>query len=696
MSKPGGDKYGITDGEHPLVVVVPIFSSKAIVQSTPFVAALNTITVVFEVNYNAGAGSKITVIGVQGSSTGDSQRLSVKSTNDLFGTSGVWNQAFGRLVLTSEAPGLKSATEYTVSFNVTNSATDRPAAAVYMLASLLDDSGNNIGSIANNIGSALTVLTTTQYEVPEGYKPMKVVSPKLSLKRIGQSAPLSNVLNTVTITLKSNTCTVPPGSIMVISGLNGTKTYSKEMTLVPSPNDGSMPTSGFWNQSGTLEIIVASNGLLKDREYTVAFNLTNPGHDNKSPAISIYIQLKSNGVQIGTIPQTAIEPDTTDLLGVHQGRSPLQVQVPRLEVKTIEQNAPFAGIVNTITVSIKANVDMLPGSRVTIHELTGTATGPGTLWIEHGNGGLADTGEWDGYGILTLTSVGTERNGTYEARFNVTNQATSQASPVVMVNASIKSVYGDMSEVMTTAMARNEAELLGVPKGSRPLEVLVPHLEVKTIEQNAPFAGIVNTITVSIKANVDMLPGSNITICGLRGSQSDDGVLGLVLSPSQFRNRSFLPSAVWHRLSGNLTLTSIGTKQRDVHKIVFNVTNDDIDQNSPPVSIRATVVSVFGDLSYTRESLMTKNSSELLGVYRGRDPLTIIRPDFVVENISQSHPLPLSTNRISIRIASNCDFAMGSVVTIAGLVSTLTPDETGKTIYGTYTGTCYENSHSRE
>jgi hypothetical protein len=39
---------------------------------------------------------------------------------------------------------------------------------------------------------------------------------------------------------------------------------------------------------------------------------------------------------------------------------------------------------------------------------------------------------------------------------------------------------------------------------------------------------------------------------------------------------------------------------------------------------------------------------------------------------------------ISILLQTNCDFAVGSVITIAGLIGSNTPDETGKSVVGGY------------
>ena len=153
--------------------------------------------------------------------------------------------------------------------------------------------------------------------------------------------------------------------------------------------------------------------------------------------------------------------------------------------------------------------------------------------------------------------------------------------------------------------------------------------------------------------------------------------------PPEIQIRSFQSKGSWLQEPGNLTLTSLGTRKRDMHTIVFNITNQNIDQESPLVVATISAKSVFGHLSQNAE-ILEKPSRDLLGVPFGRDPLKLLRPDFVTKQISQSHPLPLSSNRISMLIQTNCDFAVGSVVTIAGLTGSNTPDETGISVAGGY------------
>jgi len=188
---------------------------------------------------------------------------------------------------------------------------------------------------------------------------------------------------------------------------------------------------------------------------------------------------------------------------------------------------------------------------------------------------------------------------------------------------------------------------------------------------------------VSLKANCDLLPGSTVALSGMIGASTYDGSLNVHVHPLEIQSRSFMSTGIWKQEPGNLTLTSLGTKSRDTHTIVFNITNQNKDQESPTIFATIRAKSVLGDVSENVE-IMRKPLADLLGVRQGKDPLKLLKPDFITKQISQSHPVPLSSNMISILLQTNCDFAVGSVITIAGLIGSNTPDETGKSVVGGY------------
>ena len=149
MDKPDLGLFGVDNGANPLEVLVPLFTTKSIQQSTPFSAASNTLTVTLVPNYNLKSGSTVTISGLTGSQTEDSNSLSVTSTGNLLGTSGTWTQA-GSLMLTVGGGGVDAGFIYKVSFVLTNSASDYPSPSVSVEAQILNAAGDIIGSIAKD------------------------------------------------------------------------------------------------------------------------------------------------------------------------------------------------------------------------------------------------------------------------------------------------------------------------------------------------------------------------------------------------------------------------------------------------------------------------------------------------------------------------------------------------------------------
>ena len=676
MSKPNLPVYGVVNGLNPLEVLKPQFLVKSLQQNVVYANVLNTLTARISTNFDLDSGSSITIQGLTGAQTLDTE-LDLTSTGQSLGIKAQWLQDSGSLVLTVPVSSMVIASnEYVVEYNLTNPAFDKRSPVVEISARIDDGNGMVVGFIAP---VKATKPHSTFLGIMNGSDPFQIVLPRFEIKSIEQSTPFAAVVNTLTLSLKAN-CDVLTDSSITVFGLTGSTSINASLDLIT--------INGGISSQGTLtfneRLVLTSLGMKSNDIYEIRFNLTNPVDAQSSPAVSIRASVKSVYGDVSPVVSTAMVKKGQELFGVANGSNPLEVLVPVFEVKTIEQSTPLAAVINTITVSLKANCDLLPGSTVTIHGLTGSAEPTGSLWVVRGNGGLADKADWDISGNLTLTSAQhMQRRETYEARFNLSNPRKDQSSPLVMVRASVKSVYGDVSPVVSTAMVRKELELLGVANGSNPLEVLVPVFEVKTIEQSTPLAAVINTITVSLKANCDLLPGSTVALAGMIGVSTYDGTINLQLLPLEIQSRSFMSTGIWQQEPGNLTLTSLGTKRRETHTIVFNITNQNKDQESPSISTTIRAKSVFGDISESVQ-ILEKPSADLLGVRQGKDPLKLLKPDFITKEISQSHPVPLSSNMISILLQTNCDFAVGSVITIAGLIGSNTPDETGISVVGGY------------
>ena len=224
MAKPGTALYGVANGADPFEVLVPFFTVKAIEQSTPFVGASNTLTMMLTSNYDLSDGSMVTISGLMGSQT-ENTALPLASTLGVLGTTGTW-MGHGTLILTAAAGGPKRGSKTSVSFSLINNAAPQGAVTAKVEAAI--GSGGGVGFIA--LGD-LTVLSTPLYEVANGYQPLLVVEPLFGIKDIGQSTPVPSATNTISVTLTSTTHQTMAGSILTISGLAGSATVTGSLPI---------------------------------------------------------------------------------------------------------------------------------------------------------------------------------------------------------------------------------------------------------------------------------------------------------------------------------------------------------------------------------------------------------------------------------------------------------------------------------
>ena len=103
-----------------------------------------------------------------------------------------------------------------------------------------------------------------------------------------------------------------------------------------------------------------------------------------------------------------------------------------------------------------------------------------------------------------------------EVTFSLTNPATAQSSPAVIVLSKLSNSVGS---IFQSVMTKPGSLLYGVANGTDPLLVTVPTFSVKTIQQSTPVPDATNTMTLTLTADVDLPTGSTVTIAGLTGSQ---------------------------------------------------------------------------------------------------------------------------------------------------------------------------------
>ena len=172
MTSPTMAMYGVANGFKPLEVLVPVFNTKSIQQSTLISGVANTFTVTLTPNLELSAISTVTILGLSGSQTADDSTFTVTSNPDVMAVdSGVWTQAgglAGALMLTLDTR-MTVSTDYVVMFSLVNPTTGQRSVTVNVVAAIQDG-----GAIAS---AEMTSPTTAMYGVANGFKPLEVHNP---------------------------------------------------------------------------------------------------------------------------------------------------------------------------------------------------------------------------------------------------------------------------------------------------------------------------------------------------------------------------------------------------------------------------------------------------------------------------------------------------------------------------------------
>jgi len=354
-------------------------------------------------------------------------------------------------------------------------------------------------------------------------------------KAIGQSTPLPGVTNRITVTLVSDTDLSgnSGGDKVTISGLSGAVASSPVTLLAAGESgdngflifsDGAVQSRGVWNSTtGSLTLTVQTGATFtKSTTYTFSFDITNPSSDMTSPTVNI----EASGSV--TIASSAMSKPGGAKYGVVNGEHPLTVAVPAWSTKSIAQGTPVPDQNNLLTVTLRANYDLIAGSTVTISGLANTQTATESSLTIFSSGKFGSVADWNSDGVLKLTVATSQtvpQGQEAQITFSLRNRNSANSSPTVNIAANIVLSDGGNVDMAMSVMEKAGGDLYGVANGSHPLKVVVPAWDLKSIMQNTPFSDAINTLTVTLAANYHLADGSTVTISGLTGSQTQSTAL---------------------------------------------------------------------------------------------------------------------------------------------------------------------------
>jgi hypothetical protein len=691
--------YPETAAHIPITVIQPTFTTAEIVQSNPYPAALNTITVTLRSNVPlpGSCSVRITISNLEGACVESADNVvQLQGTGaNAFGlnntaagaASALWDPSSKSVTLHTVGSGMESAQTYTFQFIVRNPTMGQSSPLVMVRSSSIAIAPT---SMVKNPAS-IVPPNIFQGSVKES-EPMEVrgsqTAASFTKMKIGQSVILAGQTNEITVTLQTNvplTASSPVTTVTIKSLTGAVATNGQPPVGFQVTNeDGATGTfNGLWvAATSALKLTVAVADTTPGKDYVIKFSVANPRRAQSSPALTI----EASGIVIQPAFMVRAPHDTD----TNENHAPMYVKGPELINREVFQTltAPWPGQENLITVRFTPTVDLIPriGSRLSIiisglEGVDGVANGSvaiqgadagnfsscqvhasncsltnSTLHETHNSEGIWNEGskalELRVANILT-------KDKQVEIQFKFTNALVGQDPPQIMIGMTSNYEQFDIAP----AVAHPPAIYRGTDQEALLIYPSV-NFTVKAIGQARSTPGATNTITATFQPQFALTGAKNstITISGLKGSMTPDKPIKLLDSDSKFNS-----VAAWDSKAGKLVLTVAPGQVVPAGSettIKFELLNPKYPQSGPAVI----EISASGDVPIAAEAMVLA-SGEL-------QPLKVVAAQFSSLDISGTSNAPGAWNTITATFRPSVLLSKGrnSVITIDGLSGSATKD----------------------
>ena len=554
----------------------------------------------------------------------------------------------------------------------------------------------------------------------EGTSLVEVCAPNFEVKKVSHTYPWPGCdgspanQNTMTVELMPNV-NMQSSSRIIIANVDGGVRNIALDTHATIPQGFRTKFSFVKGNSGHDYILLdLQDTMIAGETYKFDFVFTNPRDAQVAPPIAVAAVAQDGLFKIASSSfPPALTAPIADRTSSGEAQA-LFVATPAFVIKNIGQSSPYPDAGNILTITIAANVALYGSGAVTS---TGTAATAGAKITVAGlhksaevstdelavtdnvNGILKSTASWSkSDGRLIFEMADNQVWETDDAAIVVSvvlqNPGECTTSPVVYISASSVDTVCPMPEIPvemnpdTSSIPFEECVACSAggtsdrcnacvecdstcsSQDATPLKVHAPAFITKAIAQSTTWPGATNAITVTLRANIELSPRSNIYISGFVGSDADDGDMPII---SMAGNTYYFGASTWDNEAKKLTLKPASTVLAGEAAIfVFELRNPSVGQRSPLITIWATNT---GTCDAPVEKCVMDTPAD-----PAAHPVNVDSPQFVVKDIVQSVPYTDACatsgrlNTISVTFATNFEMSRPTRVTISGLMGSLTKD----------------------
>lgn len=473
------------------------------------------ITVSFTLNAVLDArhqtGLSVVITGLNGSQTPSGSIPFHGPSASLLGGFAAWTRETGSLRL-NISQGVPAGEPVTFGFFLVNPSGVNHAGAGLTIKASEGPCGNGCFPMSTAAASLPAVLTTGS------------ATAAWLVNSIGSMSAIVNEEATITATLKAN-FVLEAGSAVVVDGLNNSATPSGNLSA-PYPFTSAGPFKPYfqWDQAGGKATFTLVKRVVSSEQFTFAFALRNgPGGAAASPRVSISGQFLGLGFQ---------SMNATDVLHARD--------MPTFSACNVSQDSSVIGGVSKVTVRVRPTAVLPNATRVTITGLTGNDSPSDALLPLYGPGAalFGGTAVWDrAAGKLVLT----------QAAKMLDNAATE-------VSFLLRGSKVARNGTKLNATSSQPWFLPAQCEGAALRAADVGEFEVRKLLYSTNRTYSLNTITVTLQPNTNMLPGAKVTITQLPSADESDA-LSVPMPLSGHDASLFGGSGTWVPSTGLLELT---------------------------------------------------------------------------------------------------------------------------------------------
>ncbi|EKX38637.1 hypothetical protein GUITHDRAFT_115185 [Guillardia theta CCMP2712] len=614
--------YGISL-QDPLDTWAPVIVNASIYQSSPLTDASNTLTVSVKTNTFLVQGSRLTLSGLCGMAddiaTVNAAAFRVTSTS-----------ASGCFIVV-EATSDRSSFVVMLDVTVRNGGSEQVAVSPTLSGFI--ESGVWDASLSS---VSLLQQPSSRFGIEGGSLPLKIVRPRISSWSFEQSSPFVGSSNQLTLSLT----------------LNVALTVGSQLFLANWP---AQQVSQAASLSSAWQVVnISSNSSFKflggDNQppYVLLLSIRNSQTPLSSPSDFPARLMVECGLYDSWSEVTAIAGTQQDLFLVPGGRKPFLTVMPEIQEATISQTIPFTSSPNVISLHVVSRFAITKDSRLLI---TPAPSCVPTL-LDDSFTSIRDN-------TLVLTLSGSNVSA-FNVSFRVINGDCEQADRQLQVKL-VEELGVFDSESETRAMLMDRSTLFGVINGSSPFVTYRATITKALVYQDNPIVGQLNNVSLSLRFNFETPKQASCTITGMSMFDQQQGVVSVRQSPASLINSSRL-------VGGSLVLSNFlqTLPAGDDLNVTVVLVNGAKESNAAAVSVTCYLDPIVTGLKVTSE--FSSRSVSVFGVAGGSLVGKLVQPGFDLLAGIQKNPLVMKENKLVFSISCNIDFAVGSTMTLRGLV----------------------------